>query len=228
MSDITQTAVTFGTGGDEPYARALRSDGRLRLTDPDRPGVGITMDVGRWSAAADRVDRSLLDDVDGPVIDIGCGPGRMLVAARTLGIPALGVDVSAEAVAIAKRSGGRAIQGSVFDPVPDEGRWDTALVLDGNIGIGGDPAALLQRVRHLVVPGGRVVVELGGPGVRAGRGWASLESAGRRSRPFRWATLGVDDLADVAAAAGLVVHGLHRLGERHAAVLGESSCRSSW
>ena len=32
--------------------------------------------------------------------------------------------------------------------------------------------------------------------------WAALEAADRRSRPFRWATLGVDDVARVAAAAG--------------------------
>ncbi len=131
--------VAFGAGGGEPYARALRTDGRIRLTDPDRPDAAIDFDVARWSAAADRVDRSLLEVADGPVIDIGCGPGRMLVAARTLGIPSLGVDVSAEAVAIARRTGGTAMQGSVFDPVPDEGHWDTALVIDGNIGIGGDP-----------------------------------------------------------------------------------------
>ncbi len=205
MSDITQTAVTFGTGGDEPYARALRSDGRLRLTDPDRPGVGITMDVGRWSAAADRVDRSLLDDVDGPVIDIGCGPGRMLVAARTLGIPALGVDVSAEAVAIAKRSGGRAIQGSVFDPVPDEGRWDTALVLDGNIGIGGDPAALLARCRDIVRAGGRVVVETH-TDPTADRTYRArvVDTDGHESAEFPWAEVGLDALHRHAADAGLV------------------------
>ncbi len=46
--------VTFGAGGGEPYARALQTDGHLRLTDPDRPDVEVTMDVGRWSAAADR------------------------------------------------------------------------------------------------------------------------------------------------------------------------------
>ncbi|WP_420366489.1 methyltransferase domain-containing protein [Curtobacterium sp. L3-7] len=205
MSDITQTAVTFGTGGDEPYARALRSDGRLRLTDPDRPGVGITMDVGRWSAAADRVDRSLLDDVDGPVIDIGCGPGRMLVAARTLGIPALGVDVSAEAVAIARRSGGRAIQGSVFDPVPDEGRWDTALVLDGNIGIGGDPAALLARCRDIVRAGGRVVVETH-TDPTADRTYRArvVDTDGHESAEFPWAEVGLDALHRHAADGGLV------------------------
>ncbi|ROS75211.1 methyltransferase family protein [Curtobacterium sp. PhB130] len=205
MSDITQAPVTFGTGGDEPYARALRSDGRLRLTDPDRPDAEVTLDVGRWSAAADRVDRSLLDDVDGPVIDIGCGPGRMLVAARTLGIPALGVDVSADAVAIARRAGGRAVQGSVFDAVPEEGRWDTALVLDGNIGIGGDPTALLERCRDIVRVGGRVVVETHVDRT-ADRTYRArvIDTDGHESAEFPWAEVGLDALHGHAARAGLV------------------------
>jgi SAM-dependent methyltransferase len=204
MSDITQTAVTFGTGGDEPYARALRTDGRLRLTDLGRPDADVTMDVGRWNAAADRVDRSLLDDVDGPVIDIGCGPGRMLVAAAALGIPSLGVDVSADAVAIATRSGGRAVQGSVFDTVPDEGRWDTALVLDGNIGIGGDPAALLERCRDIVRVGGRVVVETHIDRT-ADRTYQArvVDTDGHASAEFPWAEVGLDALRRYAAAVGL-------------------------
>lgn len=197
--------VSFGAGGGEPYARALRSDGRLRLTDPDRPDVVTTMDVSRWSAAADRVDRSLLDDADGPVIDIGCGPGRMLVAARNRGIPALGVDVSAEAVAIAQRSGGTAIQGSVFDAVPDEGHWDTALVIDGNIGIGGDPAALLERCREIVRTGGRVIVETN-PDPLADRVYTArvVDTDGHESAGFPWAEVGLDALHRHAADAGLL------------------------
>ncbi|MEJ8285695.1 SAM-dependent methyltransferase [Curtobacterium sp. PvP017] len=197
--------VSFGAGGGEPYARALRSDGRLRLTDPDRPDVVTTMDVSRWSAAADRVDRSLLDDADGPVIDIGCGPGRMLVAARNRGIPALGVDVSAEAVAIAQRSGGTAIQGSVFDAVPDEGHWDTALVIDGNIGIGGDPAALLERCGEIVRTGGRVIVETN-PDPLADRVYTArvVDTDGHESAGFPWAEVGLDALHRHAADAGLV------------------------
>ena len=31
------------------------------------------------------------------------------------------------------------------DPMPGEGRWDTVLLADGNIGIGGAPVALLRR-----------------------------------------------------------------------------------
>ncbi|WIE65517.1 class I SAM-dependent methyltransferase [Curtobacterium sp. MCLR17_036] len=197
--------VTFGAGGGEPYARALRTDGRLRLTDPDRPGEVTTLDVGRWSAAADQVDRSLLENVDGAVIDIGCGPGRMLVAAAQLGLPSLGVDVSAEAVAIARRSGGTALQGSVFDPVPDEGHWDTALVIDGNIGIGGDPAALLGRCRSIVREGGRVVVETN-PDPLADRVYTArvMDADGHESAGFPWAEVGLDALHRHAAAAGLV------------------------
>ncbi|OIH96647.1 MULTISPECIES: bifunctional 2-polyprenyl-6-hydroxyphenol methylase/3-demethylubiquinol 3-O-methyltransferase UbiG [unclassified Curtobacterium] len=197
--------VTFGAGGGEPYARALRTDGRLRLTDPDRPGEVTTLDVGRWSAAADQVDRSLLENVDGAVIDIGCGPGRMLVAAAQLGLPSLGVDVSAEAVAIATRSGGTALQGSVFDPVPDEGHWDTALVIDGNIGIGGDPAALLDRCRAIVREGGRVVVETN-PDPLADRVYTArvMDADGHESAGFPWAEVGLDALHRHAAAAGLV------------------------
>jgi len=216
MTDTTSTLQAFGAGGDEPYARALRSDGRLRLTDAERPGEVVTMDVGRWSAAADRVDRSLLEGADGPVIDLGCGPGRMLVAALRMGLPALGVDVSAEAVAIANRSGGRAVQGSVFEPVPDEGHWDTALIIDGNIGIGGDPVALLARAAQIVRDGGRVVVETNRDGDADRTYVATVTDAdGHASSAFPWAEVGLTALHAHAATAGLTARQSWTDGGRH-------------
>jgi SAM-dependent methyltransferase len=206
MTDLQPARSAFGAGGDEPYAAALRSDGHIRLTDPDRPGAVTTFDVGRWSAPADHVDRSLFEGVDGPVIDIGCGPGRMLVAAADIGVPALGVDVSAVAVAIANRAGGNAVRGSVFDPVPDEGRWDTALVIDGNIGIGGDPAALLARCRDIVHEHGRVVVETAtDPDTDRAYLATVVDADGRASATFPWAEVGRRALVRHAEAAGMVV-----------------------
>ena len=41
-------------------------------------------------------------------------------------------------------SGSIAILGDVFGSVPGAGRYRTALVLDGNVGIGGSPALLLR------------------------------------------------------------------------------------
>ena len=53
---------------------------------------------------------------------------------------------------------------SVFDPLPGTGRWATALLFDGNVGIGGDPARLLRRVRRAARPDGRAIVEMAPPG----------------------------------------------------------------
>ncbi|KQO62756.1 class I SAM-dependent methyltransferase [Curtobacterium sp. Leaf261] len=205
MTDVQPARSAFGAGGDEPYAEALRTDGHIRLTDPDRPDTVVTFDVGRWSAPADHVDRSLFAGVDGPVIDIGCGPGRMLLAAADIGVPALGIDVSPVAVSIANRGGGNAVRGSVFDPVPDEGHWDTALVIDGNIGIGGDPEGLLRRCRDIVRTQGRVVVETN-PDDDVDRVFDAtiIGADGRASGTFPWAEVGRLTLLRHAASAGLV------------------------
>ena len=86
------TIATFGTGGAEPYAGALfrRSD-VLFLRDTDEHSAhGVVMDVSRWNADADTADLTLLASVLGPLLDIGCGPGRMVRAALDLGLPRSG------------------------------------------------------------------------------------------------------------------------------------------
>lgn len=77
----------------------------------------------------------------------------------------LGIDVVPEAVALTRERGASALVRDVFAPVPGEGWWDTALLANGNIGIGGDPVTLLRRVHALLLPGGRAVVEVARPGV---------------------------------------------------------------
>lgn len=202
----------FGAGGDEPYAAALRDDGRLVLHSDD---VVEEYDVGRWSRAADAVDLSLFDNVDGPVIDLGCGPGRMLVAAAGLGLPALGVDLSLDAARVARRSGAEVVVGSVFDAVPREGRWDTALLIDGNIGIGGDPAALLARARDIVRPGGSIIVETHPDEHRHRVFTATLsDTHGRTSARFPWAVVGLTPLLSYATRVGLVSHSSWVAGSR--------------
>ena len=52
------------------------------------------------------------------------------------GVPALGVDQSATAVALARRSGAPALRRDVFDPLPGTGRWHDVLLADGNVGLG--------------------------------------------------------------------------------------------
>lgn len=62
------------------------------LVDSEGRVAGLA--VQRWQRPADGDDAWLLDRCAGPVVDLGCGPGRLLVALAARGIPALGVDHS--------------------------------------------------------------------------------------------------------------------------------------
>lgn len=184
--------ATFGAGGAEPYAGALRDGELLYLRDVRARSTNrVTMDVSRWNADADQADLTLLARVTGPVLDIGCGPGRMVRAAMRLGMHALGLDVSAAAIAMAGALGGSYHQGSVFDSVPAEGIWQTALLVDGNVGIGGDIPALLARCRDLLAPSGEIVVELHtDPDHDDNYLGQIVDSYGGASASFPWAEIG--------------------------------------
>ena len=62
----------------------------------------------------------------------------MVVALTEAGLPAVGVDLSRVAVALSRARGGPALRRSMDGPLPAEGRWGTALLMDGNIGLGGE------------------------------------------------------------------------------------------
>jgi SAM-dependent methyltransferase len=161
-------------------------------------GGPTELPVGDWTRTADAADDALLQHCRGTTLDVGCGPGRLAARLAEVGTPVLGIDVVHEAVLQTRARGVEAIHASVHDPLPDEGTWGTALLADGNVGIGGDPVALLERLRGVLAPTGRVVVELAPPGVDTSTRWAWLEAGGARSRPFRWSVVGVDGILDLA------------------------------
>lgn len=138
------------------------------------------------------------------MLDVGCGPGRLVAELAGQGRTALGVDVSDAAVAHSRAFGGQALCRSVFDPLPGEGRWDTVLLMDGNIGIGGEPAALLARVVQLLAPGGMLIVEAAPVDVDERASVQVTDSPGQSGgHPFPWARLGTPALLRYAAGAGL-------------------------
>lgn len=185
-------------------------------------GLGTTpqpLPVARWCGQADLSDRAVLARCLSPTIDLGCGPGRMAEQLARDGVAVLGVDVVPEAVDRARARGVDVLHADVLGPLPGEGAWSSALLADGNIGIGGDPVRLLRRVARMLAPEGRVVVDLAPPGTGLRVGMVRLRVEGRESRGFPWAVLGADAIADVASLAGLEVAALHEYDGRWFAVL---------
>jgi SAM-dependent methyltransferase len=186
------------------YAEALARDGAA-LICRDEAGRALRLPLTRWLGRAGAVDERVLERAVGPVLDVGCGPGRHVSSLARRGVLALGVDVSPVAVRLARARGASAIEGSIFDRVPGAGTWGSALLLDGNVGIGGRPDALLRRVAELLAPGGRILLELEPPGAGAVTRRLRLEGDGLASEWFAWARVAIDALDDPVAAAGLVV-----------------------
>ncbi len=96
----------------------------LRLRDERGGAVGGDW---RWLGAAALEHEQLLDRAVGPVLDVGCGPGRHPLALARRGVEATGIDVT-PAVRVARSRGASVVEGSIFGPVPAPapGTWATA------------------------------------------------------------------------------------------------------
>ncbi|MFF4763983.1 class I SAM-dependent methyltransferase [Streptomyces sp. NPDC001292] len=224
MSTPPAPALPWATAG--PYAAALRAGrGPLFLRRAD--GWLLPLEVERWCAGADAVDRDVLDRCEGTVLDVGCGPGRLVAELAARGRTVLGIDVSEAAVDHTVRLGGQALRRSVFEPLPGEGRWGTVLLLDGNVGIGGDPRALLDRVAGLLHPGGLLIAETAPVDVdeRAQVQVVDLTDAGGTDVLFPWARLGTRALLQYAQ--GWERAGQWTAGKRCFAALRSRSASSS-
>lgn len=183
---------------DHAYGgRALRV-----ATDAGVDPLRVSADL--WRRPADAVDRLVVARCQPPVLDLGCGPGRMVAALTESGRSALGVDLSATAVEASLRRGAPALRRDVTGPLPGEGRWGTVLLMDSNLGLGGDADGLLRRCRSLVAAGGLIICETD-PEPAVDQTHRVLLTAGAVSGYVRWARIGADALGERALRLNLMV-----------------------
>jgi len=93
----------------------------------------------------------------GPLLDVGCSLGYTLEAARRLGLPASGTDVSAHAVDACRRRGFVALPGSLHE-LPYADASFTIVTMKHVLEHTPDPRAALAEVRRVLRPRGVVFV----------------------------------------------------------------------
>lgn len=123
-----------------------------------------------------------LNDVEkvvepGRLLDVGCGLGYLLEAARSRGWEAVGVDPSPYSVQRAKAKGFEAHEGLLHSVGLPDASFDAVALLQVVEHLL-DPHALLAECKRLLRPGGAILVETPNP--------ASLLAAVKRERFNYW------------------------------------------
>jgi SAM-dependent methyltransferase len=136
---------------------------------------------------------------DGPVADVGCGPGHLTAHLAELGLDVFGVDLSSEMIALARQ----AHPGLRFD----EGSMTALDIADGTLGgilafysvihmPPRDLPVVFEEFERVLKPGGHLLL-----GFLAGADPQPQEYDHKVVLAYRWSP---DSLADLLRQAGLV------------------------
>ena len=134
--------------------------GRLVITATEVYGFGLRggrvwlegsqvseLPVRDWTRDCLDGDHMLLARCKGPTLDIGCGPGRLAAALLARRVLALGIDISHEAVALARARGAGVLQSRrLRPPCRARGSWQHALLADGKSASAENRIRLLRPV----------------------------------------------------------------------------------
>jgi SAM-dependent methyltransferase len=189
-----------GYNGDARAVGAL-----ARLEDAYRRRQQI--EVVRWLAAR-RPAR-------GELLDVGCGPGDLLLALQSDGWRVRGIEPSAEGADVARARGLDVVTGT-FEDAELRGPACDAIVFSAVLEHIADPVGALRRARTALAPGGLIAVLhlplLDSPQARLfGPRWLALDLP-RHLTHFERATF-----AATAAAAGLRIIDREPYSRRHSA-----------
>jgi len=132
-----------------PSRRA--EEARYRDAARTSEGGGETRAAAHW-----RLARRLASGEGGglpAVLDVGCGTGAFLAAARRDGARVAGVEIDPRAAAAAGASGLEVVTGSILEVAPPPGPWDLVTLWDVLDQVD-DPLGALRAVVPLIAPGG--------------------------------------------------------------------------
>ena len=140
-----------------------RAEGRMLTLEVDDGRSMPAMSPSAFFTAPDDwlpYERDLLEGVEGPVLDLGCGAGRHALHLQEQGIEVTAIDNSPGAVEVCERRGLRDVRLLDLREPPDDKRWATVLLLCGNFGLAGgwDETRELLKALHRVCRDDAVVI----------------------------------------------------------------------
>lgn len=171
------TAVKIGRGRDKMSGEILRChecSHRFMPTTPEQQDLIETNYDAHYAGYrhdhffARRIRQAISDELlpltalGGSVLDVGCGSGEFLVAAREYGLKVSGVDVS-ESAAAACRERGIVARAGDFLNLQFEEQYDLVTMWDVVEHLR-EPESFIRRSAELLKPGGHLVLKIPGFG----------------------------------------------------------------
>jgi len=123
------------------------------VAEPPQPGGALR----RWWRHL--TQRQVVADwvKEGPVLDVGCNDGQLLLELRERGLQVSGIEVSPEALERCRARGLQVREGTIEDVALEDSAYRT-ITLSHVLEHCPDPVAVLQKLWRALAPGGRIVV----------------------------------------------------------------------
>jgi SAM-dependent methyltransferase len=141
---------------EDAIARYYESDDYVPMTDSSNGAIDRLYHAARWAAL--RLKRRLVRAASGRdrgrLLDIGCGVGEFPAHLARAGWQVVAVEPHAGARELARRHAGLRVEEAI--PAEAEGRFDVVTLWHVLEHLH-DPAAMLDRVRDLLAPGGILI-----------------------------------------------------------------------
>jgi SAM-dependent methyltransferase len=161
LSSQLRAALAVATTAEAPAAALAVHDASLRYAGFEDRQRGTEEEIRQRVAA-------YLPDLEGraPVLDLGCGRGEALAVLAAAGVPARGVDASAEMVARCRERGLDAAVGDLFGALAGATPGSLGGVVSFHV-VEHLPPASIGRLVHLayraLAPGGLLILETPNP-----------------------------------------------------------------
>ncbi|WP_440104905.1 class I SAM-dependent methyltransferase [Streptosporangium sp. H16] len=153
----------IGDAFGELYFRSVMGESAMEIYERD-DGYLIVSDVAKYVAPPGdwpQVEQWALERVSGRILDVGCGAGRAAVPLQERGEFVVGLDISPGAVEAARKRGVRRLfKGTVREHAAGSPRYDTFLLLGGNLGLlesAEKAPEFLSALSAMSAPGARII-----------------------------------------------------------------------